>query len=266
MTIKKLSAALLAVLLVLSFGGCKSKNEEPDNKPKGARENVIVSENPRTEENRLKPAESESSEEEESSEPEKDTVPDEMSSAFLAAVKSGVRENIQQFTDYNTMFKLAEGQGADWLLRQVLLRLDYEVIAVNTEETKSTATVKLSNLDMTTVLPLYFEQAGAVLYENNSERLGKTQEELDAEYRKIFVDLLTQYDNTRFDKIVEISLEKTGDEWKLQVGPEFGNLALGGFLDAQDKMRGDMQQTAAESQAEASQDTGDGEYGDIDYD
>lgn len=268
MTIKKILSVLLALVIVLSFGACKSRNNEQSEKPKGARENVEVSENPRTEENLLKPV-SPSSSEAEPSEPEKDTVPEEMTDSFLGAIKSGVRENIQAFTDYNILFNLTEGQGADWLLRQVLLRLNYEIISSNVEEDKAAVTVKISNLDMSLVLPLYFEQAMAISFENASERLGKTQEELDAEYRKIFVDLLTQYENTRIDRLTDIELEKVAGEWKIKTAPELGNAVLGGFLEAQDRVRGDMQQSKAENPPGASsapQEDSDDEYADIGFD
>lgn len=278
MTIKKILAISLALVMAFCLGACKTKKDSQTDKKKGARDNVIISENPRTEENLLASSEPKSSEEESSSEPEKDTVPEETTTSLLSAIQSGKRENIQAFADYNTMFNLMEGQDADWLLRQVLLRLNYEIISSDVGEDKATVTVKVSNLDMNLVLPLYFEQAGAVSFENASEGLGKTREELDVEYRKIFVDLLIKYENTRRDRIAEVELENKDGKWQIVASPVLGDVVLGGFLEAQEKVRGDMQaanesssDASATSKASSMASSGsksglDDEYSDINYD
>lgn len=264
MTIKKVFAIFLALIMALSLAACKSRSDgEPSEKRKGARENVTVSENPRTDENSSDTSRQESSEES-SSEPEKDPVPEELANSLLSALKSGNRENIQAFGDYNTLFNLTGEQNADWLLRQVLMRLEYEVLFSEVEESKAVVTAKLSNLDMNQVLPLYFEQAMAISFENASEGLGKTKEELDEEYRQVFTDLLATYENTRRDKITEIELEKKDDEWKVISTSALGDAALGGFLEAQDRVRGDMQPSRPEQDSyQDSYQDDDEEYSDI---
>lgn len=273
MTIKKTLILSLALAMAFCLGACKSRASGQPEMKKGARENVIVSENPRNEENMQSSSAPESSAEE-SSEPEKDPVPEEMANSLLSAIKSGVRENIQAYADYNTLFNLTEGQGADWLLRQVLMRLNYEVISSDVTDDKALVTIKLSNLDMNLVLPLYFEQAMAISFENASEGLGKTREELDAEYREVFTGLLAQHENSRRDKLTEIELEKKDGQWKINPTPALGDAVLGGFLTAQDSVRGDMQSSSSKSVPAASSeppsssgaDTSGDEYADIDLD
>ncbi len=247
MRIKQILSIIFVLLLVVSIGACKPRDKENTEKQKGARENVEISENPQVQET-AKPVVASSSES--SSEVEADPVPEEMTKSLLSAAKSGERAKIQEFADYNTLFNLQEGQDADWILQQILFRLKYEVLSCDVFEDKALASVKVSNVDMGTVLPIYFEKAMKIEYDNAANDLQKPRDQLETEYRKVFVDLMTQHEKGRIEKLVDIRLVKKDDKWSIESSPVLGNAILGGYIDAQSAVAASVQLQAESAASE----------------
>lgn len=263
---KKIIALILILSFALGFSACKSRTAEKEEKPKGARENIGVVET-------IKPE----SRDESQPEPESKLADGDLASArdktdgFLRTAKTGERDQIQKYADYNKLFALEDGQNADWILQQVLMRMKYEILAVETAagddgstsaDGKVTASVKISNVDMNVILPLYYQQAMELEFNNALSDKPKDASELDREYRAIFAGLASKNAESRVEKSIDIELTKGDDDWKIKIDSKLGDAMLGGYIEAREKI---TQSGFSQPDSPDADSGGESEAGDPDY-
>lgn len=236
---RKLLVLLLITSLLSGLCACKARtgaSSEPE-KRKGARENVMISENPRTEENTIDGDSKQDSE----SRPEEN--PDAAKAAavgFLEAVKTGLKEKIQPYTDYNALLRITQEQNAEWQFIQILPHMTYEITSAKIEDGGATVSVRISNVDMGAVLPLWFEEAMRMEYDNALMESPLDRDALDEKIKVSFGKILNTRENGRTDKQADIKMEKSGGEWKPKNAAELGDAVLGGYFSAYADMAGNM--------------------------
>lgn len=244
----KILIFVVILSMAVSLCACKSRTGGRTEKQDES-ESAEISENPRVEENSttsLPPVSQ--------SQPEEDRAPYELAESFLKAAKTGERAAIQSYVDYNTLFKLQEGQNPDWILQQMLLRMKYEIISRQTEDDSALVSVTFTNVDMGTVMPLYYQQAMALEFENALSDAPKDSAQLEKEYQRIFAGLISKHGESRIEKPADVELKKEDGNWQIKATSALGNAMLGGYIDAQGKFTEAVQaaaasQAAAESQA-----------------
>lgn len=261
--IKIILILLITLTLSASLCACKSRTGAKAENQKDSQDVEDVMPAEIEEESASEPASSRESE------PEKDLKPERLAQDFLIAARSGERSNIQAYTDYNTLFGLNEGQSADWILQQILMRLRYEVLSTEVGSDKATAIVKITNTDMMTVLPLYYGQAMQLEYDNAMSKEPMSADELENEYRKIFVELMLENEGNKTEKLTEIAMDKDGGDWRIVTAGTLGNAMLGGYLDAQKSVRENPPQISSAPAEESKPDeegdgSGDSDRGDDD--
>lgn len=258
MKFKKIIALILILLISLSFCACKSRTADKEQKQKGARE--IAEVQPPKPESRAEPQ----------SKPESKPAEDdsalagEIAGEFLKAARTGEREEIQRYADYNKLFGLEPGQEADWILQQVLMRMKYEIVSAEKKDGDDKATVgaKITNIDMNAVLPLFFQEAMQLEYNNALSDKPKSQSELDKEYRAIFAGLASKNAEQRVEKSIDIELSKKDGNWEIKPDTKLGDAMLGGYITAREKIA-----TAGFEGAETPDSAqGSGADGEFDYD
>jgi len=223
---RKLLIVLLALLLMAGLPACQPRGgSEP--KQKGARENVVIEENPRLSPDDV-PREREEEREEEA--PEKDARPEELVRGMLEAVKTGDRDAIQKYIDYDALFSSPDGHADNWHYRHVLQSMKYQVLSSDVEDDSASVWVKITNIDMGVVLPEFFNGAMRLEYDNALSDEPVSAAELESEYRSLFKGLVETNKNGVIERLADVTVKKTGDEWKIIPQKDLSNALLGGYL------------------------------------
>jgi len=221
---KRFFIILLALFLAAGFSACQKRSDATP-KQRGARENVVVADNPRLSFEE-EPVLREPDREEEP--PEKDTRPEELTRAMLEAVKTGDKSAIQKHVDYDALF-LSIGDD-DWHYRQILQNVKYQILSSDVEGDSASVWIKVTNIDMGVVLPAFFNKAMRLEYDNALSDEPVSAPELEAEYRKLFTGLVETNKNGVIERLVDVSVKKTGGEWEIIPGRDLSNALLGGYL------------------------------------
>lgn len=236
---KRLLVLVLAISLSAGLCACKARDSASSapEKQKGARENVVVSEEPGA-----RDSDSSESEPEPESEPEED--PGKAKAAaeeFLEAVKTGSKSKIGQYIDYDALFRITPEQNPEWQFEQILPLMTCEIFSAGADGDEASVSVKITNVDMGVILPLWFEKVMTLEYDNALSDDPLDREELDAKGRTIFVSLLKERGEGRVEKLADIRFRKDGGAWKPQPSDELGDALLGRYFSAYADVAGGMQ-------------------------
>ncbi|MCL2034223.1 MAG: hypothetical protein FWG94_05770 [Oscillospiraceae bacterium] len=223
---KRILIILLATLLAAGFSACQKRGDTQP-KQRGARENVVVAENPRIP---LDEVQTRSTPEPEEEPPPKDERPEELVRGMLESVKTGDKIAIQRYVDYNALFSGATGQDDDWHYRHILQNVTYQVLSSDVENEVANVWVKVTNIDMGVVLPEFWGMAMRLEYDNALSEEPVGSQELEAEYRNLFAGLVEANKNGVIERLVDVTVKKTGDEWKIIPKEDLSNALLGGYL------------------------------------
>lgn len=241
--VKRILIAVLIITLAIVSSGCKARDSQPEKK-KGARDNVVIAENPKPPKDTALSKNESSSE----SEPEIDPEPEKKVRAMLAAAETGERAEIQNFIDYDTLMGIQSDQSSDEHFKQVLKNMKWQIVSVDVKEAAATVCAKISNIDMSVILPEYFNQATKLEYDNAFEEEPVSASALEAQYNKLFTNLIAQHQSGVIEKIVDIELKKSGGVWKISSTEDLSNAMLGGYISAKKRL-GESAQVMAESPA-----------------
>lgn len=238
---KRLLALALIISLSAGMCACKSRTGASSSKQeqKGVRENVVVSENPRIQDDSV-PSEPESS-----SEPEPEDEPDDVKAAaeaFMEAVKTGSRDKIQPYVDYNTLLRITQEQSAEWQFSLILPLMEWEILSAEIDGDEAAVSAKITNVDMGVVLPLWLDSVALLVYDNALLDDPLDDDELDAAGRDKFAGLLKEHAGGRIEKLIDIRMTKDGDRWKPQPDNELGDAVLGRYFTAYADKAGHMGQ------------------------
>lgn len=244
---KKLLVLILAVSIALGLCSCKARNSvsAAQETQKGVRDNVVVSENPMEQD---APSSSDS-------EPEPESEPDDDSDKakataeeFLEAVKTGSKDKIQPYLDYNTLFRITAEQNAEWQFNQILPMMTWEIFSAKADGDGAIVSVKISNADMGLILQQWLDKVQLLEYDNALLDEPLDREALDARGKSMFASLLGEYSGGRVEKLVDIKLQKDGDAWKPQPDSELADALLGRYFSAYTDKAGGMWQSGEQEQ------------------
>lgn len=243
---KKLLVFLLIISLSAGMCACKPRTgaSSAPEMQKGARENVVVSENPKTEENTIA-SKSEPDEVQE----HKDDSEDAKAAAekFLEAAQTGSKEKIQPFADYNKLLRITQEQNAEWQFKQILSHMTCQVVSAQIDDDGvATVGAKISNVDMGVILPLWFKEAMQLEYDNALSASPLDRDGLDSKLKVLFAQMLDERANGKVETLVDIRLEKVAGEWKPKPNDELGDALLGRYFSAYASVTGNMMQSGGQ--------------------
>lgn len=228
MKCKKLLLCFIIILLALGLISCQSRAGVPRELSSDKSEPVLEREMPSSQE-QSDPDESESAPEQ-----EPDGVsPEDTASGMLTALQTGNPDEIQEYLDYVTFFELdGDGAAADWQYLELLKHLRFDVISCEVTGDEAKALVRIANVDMETVLPLYFKQAMDLEYKNAVSENPMGTVDMDVLYVRLYGDLLDEYDASPAEREVTVTLGKINGEWKIFPDNKLRDAVLGGYFSA----------------------------------
>ncbi|WRS26562.1 hypothetical protein U6B65_09420 [Oscillospiraceae bacterium MB08-C2-2] len=229
---KKLTAIFLALsLLVIS--GCAS------------REGLVPSESAQppssqSESEPVKPLQEQpaAGEESDTSEAEpQDDLEGFLKEAF-ETVAGGDKAAIDQYLDYNTLMGISEAglSFSPEIYKAMLAGVKAELIKVQQVEDRASAQVRFTNISMGTVLEQYMRKAGEIAYNNALEDDPLSDEKLQVQFNKLFLDLIKEHTGTKATMAVELQMVKKDDKWRIQVDSPLRDAVLGGYVTASGKV------------------------------
>lgn len=224
---KKLLALCAAVLLIAGLAACERRDKRPEPDPAEPEpEATTAATEPETETAAPTEVEEESEEEEPDAEGAEQAVHD-----LMAALQSGSRERIESHIDYKNMLQLREGQ-SDANFRQVLRRVCYEILDVDAGAKVARVETRISNIDLKGIMPQYFQKAGELEYNNALSEAPLSDEELEAEYERLFVELLDAAGDSTLSSTVTIQVLRTDGDWRVQSDETLRTAVTGDFWNA----------------------------------
>lgn len=224
---KKVTAILLALFLLLGVTACRRRESLPEPEPPSSESEA----EPESEPEPLPEPES-SSESEEESEPADTEGAQKAAEEMLAALQTGSREEIQAHVDYKNLLQLESDNGADENALAVLARLQYEIEDVTAREDTATVTARLTNINMAAVLPAFNKSAMDMEYNNAISDAPATDEEMAGRYRELFRQSMDDNAGDTLSRSVELRLIRNGDSWRVQVSEELREAATGNYFSA----------------------------------
>lgn len=231
MTVKKILACFLAAALVIGFASCKSRSQVPKETVSDIENRLdLEREQPRDPEEPLSEPEKEPE-----AEPENGVV-EELAGEMLDALKTGDKNSIQPYIDYDSFFNLEDAAAADWQYRQILAHMRYEILSSEILGEEASVLALIGNVRMETVLPLFYRQAMELEFNNASSENPLSGVDLESKFMNLFDDLLSQNEADIIEKDVKIKFKKVGDEWKIYPDLKLQNAILGDFSAARAKV------------------------------
>ena len=164
-------------------------------------------------------------------------TPEQAVTNALNAVKNLDENTAQKYFAYDELF--ISGSSDDKLIdddedaRLLLSKLNFKVISSSKDGDTATVKTEITNIDMATVLDEYLQQVVAIaLSYAFSESDAKSEEEMMAEAKQVFTDLLKRDDNEMKTSTIDIKLSRNENSWKIDANDEFKDAMLGGLVSA----------------------------------
>lgn len=146
---------------------------------------------------------------------------------LMAAMQSGNSSEIGKLLDYNTVFKVEQGQ-SDANMLAVMKMMQYDIQTVDVFGETGKATIKFTNVDVSSIFSDYIDQARKLEYD--SAVAGKPASEQD--YINLFEKMISDSNVSLISKTVELPIEIDGEIWRIIPDDSFVDAALGGYFSA----------------------------------
>lgn len=223
---KQFFAILFALLLTLPLAGCETRAGRTSSAPMP--------------ESETKPEpESESEPEPEPEQPEENELDIEgarqAAEEMLTALATGNPDTIRRHIDYKNLLMLESDESPDESLLAILKRLKFEVVeAQASSEDSAAVTAELTNVNMEAIFADYLRRAAELEYNNAISDSPLPAEDMEAEYQKLFLEMIGGAGTT--STTVIIRMEQSGDGWRAQVSDALRDAATGGYFSARNRV------------------------------
>lgn len=158
--------------------------------------------------------------------------------AMLSALQTGNREEIQRHIDYKNFMQLQTDNQSDTSPLSILKRMKYEISELSVKDSMANATVVITNVDMTKMMPDYLRTAQELEFNNAISDSPLPPEEMEEKYAQMFLDLLDAASGSSITTTVEVKLLYSAEKWRVQSSKELRDAALGGYFTARSQMMG----------------------------
>jgi len=168
-------------------------------------------------------------------------TPEQAVTNALNAVKNLDKDTAQKYFAYDELF--ISDSADDELIddeedaRLLLSKLDFKVLSSSKEGDTATVKTEITNINMATVLSEYIQQLLVLAFSNTfAESDAKSEEEMEAQAKQLFTDLLKSDDIDTKTSTIDIKLSRHENSWKIDGDDEFKDAVLGGLINAAEEL------------------------------
>jgi len=160
-------------------------------------------------------------------------TPEKTVTSFLNALKSGDKNKADKYGDYDAVLTAlelpaiqAQGSTKGELVKTAFNKVTWEIGSTTIKGSKATVTVKLTTLDMTSVLEASLNDIYTYAFKNIKTTSATDMQKKDYE---IYINNIKAPNNKTSQNTITINLKKNKDSWKIVSNSATANALSGGM-------------------------------------